>query len=65
MAVLDILKGKSTIQELMQLPNRIFHELYHRHYLIATKQDKEGAKKIEGEEMMEQMEDIALLGKGI
>lgn len=27
------MKGKSTIGELMYLPNRVFHTLYHNHYL--------------------------------
>lgn len=39
------MKGKSTIGELMSLPNRIFHTLYHNHYL--AEEDRIRREKIE------------------
>lgn len=40
MCVLDTMKGKSTIGELMNLPNRIFHTLYHNYYMIEEQRRK-------------------------
>lgn len=34
------MKGKTTIGELMSLPNRIFHTLYHNHYLFEESRQK-------------------------
>lgn len=43
--VLDYMKGKSTIGELMQLPNRIFHTLYHNHYLVEEERKRREKNK--------------------
>ena len=62
MAVLDIMKGKITFNELTELPNRIFHHLYYKHYLIVTNKDKDGANKIKDDELIDQMEEAAEKG---
>ena len=62
MAVLNVFKGKITLKEITELPNRIFHELYHRHYLIATNKDKNGAQEVQNNETMDQLEEAAEKG---
>ena len=45
MAILDSTKGKTSVKELVELPNRIFHTLYRRHYLISLRQEEEMKKR--------------------
>lgn len=64
MAILDFMKGKTTITELMNMPNRIFHTLYHRHYLIAMSKDDKDKDKLQAgvlEDQLEEMSDGGML----